>query len=365
MERLTSRRITDFFISLSLIFTAIGIIYYPTQIASAVHDALLRCLNVLIPSLFAFIAVSSMLVSCGGIELLSLPLRPVSRFIFRMPDKLFSVMLISMFAGYPVGIRLLSDLLENGDIDERTAERAAVFCYCGGPSFYSGAIGASVFGDRRAGTLIFLSVLIPNIILAVLLCRTSELSCKTSPSQVRNDSILISGVTSAGRSMAAICITVVFFSAMLELLRACGVFELLQRIFALSDNTMTIVSSFIEITALTELKGASFDLLPAVCASCSFGGVCIIIQLFAIKSPKLSLYRFLELRPLAALMSAFVCAILRPHFLTGAVQTMSVGKTLCNVNNLGASICLILMIFLLNLKKSLVISERVCYNNNK
>lgn len=355
-------RSKDLFVSALLMLSALGIILYPGEVSAAVHDSVLRCLNVLIPSLFAFMAISSMIVSCGAAELISLPFRPISRYIFNMPDKLFTVMLISMFAGYPVGIKMLSEMLERGETDRNTAQRAAVFCYCGGPSFYSSAVGMAVFGDRRVGTLIFLSVLIPDLILSIIMCRTSELRCSSVISSDRKGSVLISGVNSAGRSMAAICLTVVFFSSVLALLRACGAFALLQHICGFSDNTMILISSFIEITALLDLKGASFSLLPFVCASCSFGGLCIIIQLFALKSKELSLYRFLELRPAAALMSAIVCRSLQPHLLKGAVQTIYFHRTLYNVNNLGASFCLILMIFLLNLKKSLVISERVCYN---
>lgn len=352
-----SRKIKDIFAGLLLILISCGVIYFPSEISTAVHESVMRCLNLLIPSLFAFMALSSMLLSCGGAELLSLPLRPVGRYIFHMPDKLLSVFIISMFAGYPVGIRMLSELLDRDEIDSHTAERAAVFCYCGGPSFYSSVVGMSVFGDKRVGILIFLSVLIPDLILAFLMCRTSELHCSSGQFSENRDSVLISGITSAGRSMAAICMTVVFFSAMLALLDGCGAFAAIKDIFGFSDNTMTIISSFIEITALTDLKGASFRLLPAVCASCSFGGICIIIQLFAVKSRKLSLYRFIELRPLAAFMSAFVCFFLQPHILKGEVTAINARNNLCNVNNMGASFCLILMIFLLNLKKSLVISK--------
>lgn len=335
---------------------AAGLAVYTAEVSAAVGEAVSRCLNVLIPSLFAFMAAASMLAESGGAAMLSKPFRPVCH-ILRMPEQLFTALLISSVAGYPVGVKTLSDMLDRGEIDRHTAERAACFCYCGGPAFYSGAVGLAVFGSKRVGTLIFLSVLIPNILLAILMCRFSELKAFEPRAKSSSGDLLVSGVISAGRSMGAICMTVVFFSAVMSLLEACGLFGVIQRFFGLSDNGMTVLRSFIEITSLTELCGTPYKLLPLISAACSFGGLCIIMQLFALKSSEMSLFSFLKLRPLAAVMSAILCKILQPNFVDDAVTVISYNQHLFKINNFAASICLIFMIFLLNFKKSLVFSE--------
>ena len=338
---------------------AVGLVLYPAEVSAAVRLSAERCLNVLIPSLFAFMAVSAMLISSGSAAMLSRPFRLFSRYILRMPDSLFAVMLISFAAGYPVGVKLISDMLDKGEIDEKTASSAASFCYCGGPAFYSGAVGLAVFGSRDVGTLIFLSVLSADLVLAVVVCRFSELKAKTVDKHNKGGALLVSSVNSAGKSMAAVCMTVIFFSSMTALCDCCGLFSFIQRLFGLTDNGMTVLKAFIELTSLTELEGCPYNLLPVICAACSFGGVCIIMQLFALKSERMSLLRFIELRPLAAVLSALFCKLYQPKLIGAAVFTISSNKSLCKINNLGASICLILMIFLLNFKKTLVISERV------
>lgn len=346
-------------IALCVMLTAMaaGMAFYPEEVSAAVGEGVSRCLDVLIPSLFAFMAAASMLAESGSAAMLSKPFTPISRTLFHMPPSLFTVLLISAVAGYPVGIKTLSDMLDRGETDPATAEKAACFCYCGGPAFYSGAIGLAVFGSKRVGTLIFLSVLLSNFTLAALLCRFSEPKTFAPKHKNKTGSILVNGVTSAGRSMGTICMTVVFFSAVMSLLRACGLFGLIQRTFGLSDNETIVLSSFVEITSLTGLQGVPYRLLPMISAACSFGGLCIIMQLFAIKSEKLSLFSFLKLRPFAAVLSAFFCRILQPYFINDAVSVISAHKPLLKINNFAASICLIFMIFLLNFKKGMVFSE--------
>ncbi len=357
MKRTNIVNLKDISLCMTLIMLSAGMAFFPAEVSDAVRETVLNCLNILIPSLFSFMAVGSMLSKSGSAALITKPLKPVYHCIFRMPENIFTAFLLSMIAGYPVGIKMISDMLERGDIDPETAEKSACFCYCGGPAFFSGAIGLTVFGNKKVGVLIFLSVLITNIMLALVVCRTSELHEKHLCSKCCKGNILVDGVQSAGRSMALICITVIFFSAVMSVLDASGVIGIIRRIFSLSDNEIVIVSSFIEITSLSELSGVPYKLLPWICASCSFGGLCIIIQLYALKSDKLSLFRFIELRPFAAVLSALLCKILQPLFINEAVPALAMNKSLFKVNNFAASICLILMIFLLNYKKGLVFSE--------
>ena len=324
-----------------------GLAIYPAEVSAAVREAVMRCLNILIPSLFAFMTAASMLAESGSAALLAKPFSLVSRYIFRMPESIFAAMLISFIAGYPVGVKLVSDMLDRGELDSHSAKLAASFCYCGGPAFYSGAIGLAVFGSRQVGVLIFLSVILADLCLAFAVCRFSELNVSPKKDRSEKCSLLVGSINSAGRSMAAVCLTVVFFSAVMALVEASGLFAEISRIFGLSNNGITIVKSFIEITSL----------VPLICAACSFGGICVVIQLFSLKSKDLSLLSFIELRPLAAVLSAVFCKILQPHLIDKAVSAISVNRSLLNINNFAASVCLILMIFLLNFKKTLVFSE--------
>ena len=94
-----------------LLLTAYSVllIKHSEQIAEGVRVALMRCLNVMIPSLFAFLAAAEMLVRGGAYIHLSRPLRPLSR-LMGMPGELGAVFLLSNVAGYPAGAAAIKSL---------------------------------------------------------------------------------------------------------------------------------------------------------------------------------------------------------------------------------------------------------------
>lgn len=136
-ERSFGNKLRGALLCIVLTVSAAGMIVYDKEIAAEVSETIARCINVLIPSLFAFMAMTDMLIKSGSIYYIAKPFRVISHYIFKIPDPLFTVFLISSVAGYPVGVKALSDMLDRGEINVNTAEKAACFCYCGGPAFYS------------------------------------------------------------------------------------------------------------------------------------------------------------------------------------------------------------------------------------
>ena len=56
-----------------------------------ISEAVDRCMNIIIPSLFVFMALSQILVSSGLYYCVSMPFYPISRFIMGIPPQLFFV----------------------------------------------------------------------------------------------------------------------------------------------------------------------------------------------------------------------------------------------------------------------------------
>lgn len=351
-------RIKKALFALMIVLLSIMLVKYSPAVARSVQISAELCLNIIVPSLFAFTAVSMMIMKSSAARYICLPLRPLAKYVFNMPEELFTVLIISCIAGYPVGIKLLSDMLDEGRIDKQTAENMSAVCFCGGPAFYCTSIGLAVFGSTRVGMLIFLSVAGANILTAAVtghMTKPKTLSSKADKSF--NAAELCSCVTSAGRTMFTVCSMIIFCSALICVLEECSAFTYVQNFFGLDKNRLIALKSCFEISCLTRLKNHPFELLPLICAVCSFGGLCITAQLFSVKSNKLSLKGFLLSRPPVCALSAGICIVLRPYFVNAAVAASTNSIQLCKVNNFIPSLCLILMIFLLNLKKTLVFSE--------
>jgi len=277
-----------------------------------------------------------------------------------IPPQLFFVFLLGNTAGYPVGVKLLSDLCQRKIISQRTAKIMSCFCCCGGPAFYSGTVGLAVFGCTGAGVAVFVSILAANFLTALVLGRAINEDKKTSKPTFRLDGRMFTdSVISAGKSLFVICVMIVFFGAFMSSLEYCGAFSFLKNAFSLSENELVLVKSCLEITSLTELSGSPFYLLPFIAAVCSFGGLCVIIQIAAL-GVDFSLVPFFISRLTSAFLSAVICRFIYPFFIPDSVLTSVTNNVkFVKVNNFVPSFCLIMMILLLTLKKRLAFSKTV------
>lgn len=126
---------------------------FPSQSIQAARQGLALCLDLLIPSLFPFLVLSSLCIRTG------LAAR-MARLVRRPMGHLFGVgggsaaFLLGAVGGYPVGPQTLVQLLDRKDCTPREAQRLALFCNQCGPAFFLGAAGVGVFGSRRAGLLL-------------------------------------------------------------------------------------------------------------------------------------------------------------------------------------------------------------------
>lgn len=342
-----------------------GFIANGSDVNKVIILAIKRCLNVIIPSLFAFMTLSDFLIKSGLFVYVAKPFKIISKYILKMPEELFFVFLIGNFAGYPVGIKLLGDMVKKRQISKKTAEISACFCCCGGPAFYTGTVGLGLFGNTKIGLAVFLSIVSANFISAFFLCRIfrlKALKAERSSTEINADfSLLTDSVLNAGKGLFTICTMIVFFSASLSVMEYFGLFNAIKKISGVDEN---LIKSFFEITFITTLKNPEYKILPLITAICSFGGLCVIMQIFAVNAEnaenekRISLKYFLLSRPLNACLSAIIfCGISRYVIPDTLPAISSDEKFLVNINNFSASICLILMILLLKYKKRVVISE--------
>lgn len=330
-------------------------------IKTHIVQAIDRCINIIVPSLFAFMAVSDLLIKSGLYNYVSKPFTPFSKYILGMPAQLFFVFLMGNLAGYPMGVKLLSDLVRSGKISAKTAEIMSCFCCCGGPAFYAGTVGLGIFGSVKIGMGVFTSIVLANVMTAAIACRIWKPKLENSDVSVRLDSqLLTDSVVNSGKSLFTICGMIVFFSAFMSVLEYFGAFSFLADLFSLDKNAVALLRSFFEITSVTEISSISFGSMPAITALCSFGGLCVVMQIAAVNAKTFSLKRFYLTRPVNAVLSALIFEFIKKYFLPEAIETVySNSKYLVNINNFVPSICLILMILLLMYKKRLVFSRQM------
>jgi len=264
----------------------VGLIYHSDDLAQGIAQGLRVSGGVLIPSLFPFMILSTFIVLTGASRILSLPLRPLTKHLFRLPQEHGAVVFISLIGGYPVGAKMISELIERGRLDKPTAERMIAFCFTGSPAFIITAVGAGILFDRSLGIALYCAQVIASLAVGFILSRSAP-RIQTSRVDTKTESgarAFVSAVTSSCLAMLHICAFATLLSGLLFMLRGMGfpvwLSELLRIDSSLAD---AIASGFFEVVAgcisAAQLDGGAIVLISIFC---SWGGLSSIFQVVAL-----------------------------------------------------------------------------------
>lgn len=229
MFRLLSKRsIRDLVCCAALLTAALGLILAPTEAMEGAKTGLTLCFNVIIPSLFPFFVLSSLLVELGLAAYLGRALEPVMRPLFRVNGACATAVALGFVGGYPVGARTALSLYEKGLCSKTEAERLLAFCNNSGPAFILGVVGAGVFASSRVGLLLYLVHALASLLVGLLFrfYGREEGSARrggTHVESVRFTSAFTGSVTRSFQSTLSICAFVVFFSVVITLLSRFGI----------------------------------------------------------------------------------------------------------------------------------------------
>lgn len=341
-------RAVKYLLATALLCAAAGILINPAALSEAVRGSVSGCLEVVIPALFAFTVLSVYMQSSGLYRTALRPFTfPLSK-LLGIPEELCAVFLLGNIGGYPVGARLLSNLVKTGRLSQKNAGRMLCCCYGSGPSFVIGTAGMQVFGSAAAGGIIFGACFLSSLIMAVIVCRTGEkitledreFSCDLSAD------CFIHSVDSGARVMYTICVMSAAFSAITALLDAAGITGLAAKLLGAAGaggNADKVFPAFLEITRVRELLPAGAA--ASLCAGLlSFGGVCVLMQITAVSGGLVPVKPMLLSRIPAAVMSA-VFAIPAAMISAPAAEVYSANTAKGEVFsvNAGMSVCVLIM----------------------
>lgn len=282
----------------------------PAAAAKAVSEAVGNCLEVIVPSLFAFTVLAVFLRDSGLYRIVLKPLALALSRLLRMDEELCAYIILGNIGGYPVGIKLLSRAVEERRLSANDAGRLMCCCFGSGPSFVIGIVGMRVFDSAAAGGAVFAACFVSSIIMAAIVRSRGEikLSGERQPC-APSAQCFIGAVTSAARVMFTVCAMITAFSVIMAFLESTGLMRL-PVFFGeefIGIDAGTVFLSILEVSKIGELSVKGMLSAPLCAALLSFGGVCVLLQIAAL-SGEIPLKRFVLTRPLAAVFSA-VCAI--------------------------------------------------------
>lgn len=321
-----------YIISVAAVLAAAVLLINSAAVTEAVRGAVTMCLDVMIPSLFAFTVLSLYLQNSGLADIALKPLtKPLSK-LLRLPGELCTVFILGNIGGYPVGARLLRTLAEQGRLSEQDAGRMLCCCYGAGPSFVISVVGVRAFGSATIGALLFGACFLSSLIVAVVVCRRGE-RITLKPRGARYDlsaQCFIGSVMAAAKVMLTVCAMITVFAAGLAMVGA--------------ENAGGTLSALLEISRLGGIVPTGALAMPVCGALISFGGACVVLQVVAIGSGRLRMKGFLLSRiPAAALSAAFSAlgTLLPPEYI--AVSAPNVISAQVFSVNMGMSLCVLIM----------------------
>ena len=253
----------DILLGVGLLWATLALVLWPEQAMEAMRDGIKLCGNVILPSLFPFFVLSSLVVELGMSRYLGRLLEPVMAPLFYVNGNCAAALALGFVGGYPVGARTAIQIYENGQCSRTEAERMLAFCNNSGPAFILGVVGAGVFGNGMAGLLLYLTHLLASLCVGVLFrfykpgdrpqtrrARTAQFQASSFPKAI------ISSVTGSLQSTLNICAFILFFTVCLRILAYAGILRTLGRVLSLLLAPLGMSQTWAErlLTGLVEVS---------------------------------------------------------------------------------------------------------------
>lgn len=307
-------------------------------------DAGIRCVTILIPSLYLCAVLAAFFVRSGILDCIARPLHRCTRNILHMDGNFFVIFLFSQIAGYPAGAQLLQQMHQ-----KHPAYRIETFlpvCFGCGPAFLTGTVCAAAGLLPDAAGILFLAIFLPNLLFALVLARRTNLRQRESlqPTLSLRAQTFTDSVDSGASAMLKICSMVLIFAAFI------GVMEGVLETFPDGKELPDIAACVLEISNITEYlrNGGS---LPMAAALLSFGGICVHLQNAAIFGMHFPWRIFWCVRLMAAVCTYGICWLGLEVLYHGDVQAAFLPTNSCRpemtAGSIVPSVCLIVMSFFL------------------
>ena len=246
------------------------------QVRAVMQEGLALCVRSVIPSLFPFMVVTSLLLSLGLGELAAPWLAGLMEPLFRVPGAGSAALLLGLIGGYPTGAQTAAELYRGGLATRAEAERLLAFCNNSNPVFLISVLGAGVFGSVRAGVWLWL-IHVLSALLTWLVFRGGGKSAsrqgltRRPPFRAVGFAEAFTGaVRSSLAGILSVCAFVVFFYVLAHPLTAMG------------GRLGAVLVAVLELFSLTPLLTAdAFGFLLAAAAA-GWGGLSVLCQTLAV-----------------------------------------------------------------------------------
>ena len=314
------QRLQDAFVLCGFLLCGAGLLCYSKAVSAAMTQALTLCVQVLLPSLFPFFVLSSMVISTGVVQRLSPRLEKPFGWLFGLPGSFGAALLLGAAGGYPVGAKTIATLYQQGQCSKRDAEKALRFCNNAGPAFLISAVGASLLQDPHAGLNLYAVHVLSALIIGFIYRKNTDhvkYHCITADHMrsTATISLFLRAVTDAFSSFLNVSAFVLIFSVISTMLQQLPLIDSLHCLPGGGILWYGLLAGFLELTSgvacLTQGGLPPSILLPALSFLCGWGGCSVQFQTISLlHDAGLSCRQYLKSKLLQGILAALITGMI-------------------------------------------------------
>ena len=282
------------------IFSAIGMLMLILDSKTALQGAqegIDLCLRAVIPSLFPFLFLGSILAGAAGNG--SRLLRPVGR-LLHIPAGAEGIFLTGILGGYPTGARVVTEAYKSGQLSKNEANWMLTFCNNAGPAFLLGILSTKFSHWSTIWVLWGIHILSAMVVARLQSPNAHQHNVRTEIQSISPIQALKQAVITIG----CICGWVVLFRIFLCFCSKWLLWAVPKHVQIAFSGLVELTNGCCELDAITS-ESARFVLCSVLLA---FGGLCVTMQTASVIGT-LSLAAYLRSKVVQTAISAVLALI--------------------------------------------------------
>ena len=269
------------------------------------REGILLCFNAIIGSVFPFLLLTDIVVSMARFENIAI-FRYLFEKLFNINGYAISAFIIGAVCGFPLGVKVASDLYGSKAITKEECERLIGFSNNTGPAFVISGIGAALRGSLRDGVILYISMITAAIAVGIILGVGKTPSKTNIENSTYPQYSFTKSVSSATHSTMNICGYIILFSVI------CGILT-----FPLGKGMIYSFSvSFIEVSNAAKILATASSLSESISLiltsfAISFSGISVHMQAKSfLYGTDISMNGYYKSKLIQGIISAVITAVI-------------------------------------------------------
>lgn len=149
---------------LMLLVVLLLLILNPSISITGARNGLLLWYGTVVPTLLPFIIISNLILKTGAISYFNYLFYPIYHHFPKLLKSLSYLLIIGFFCGYPMGAKIINDLISSGQMTEDQGKFLMCICNNASPMFISGYVISATLGDKFPALVFFGFIYLPIVI---------------------------------------------------------------------------------------------------------------------------------------------------------------------------------------------------------